>query len=163
MPVNALPDSFSGTLAGGDAVQSALARLRSIDGLVAACLVEPDSAHVLETVVVVEDAGAGSASGDTSAGQRGVGAATVAAGASDIMQVIGLMTSSLGDPDDLEEVIITLGRHHHLITPLPQAGADGLLVVVTLNRARTNLALARQQLRALGPLLEIATEPDRVS
>ena len=145
--MNALPDSFSVTLTGGDAVQSALARLRSIDGLVAACLVEPDSAQVLETVVAVDDAD--------------VAAATVAAGASDILQVIGLMTAGLGDPDELEEVIITLGRHHHLITPLPAAGADGLLVVLTLNRARTNLALARQQLRGIGPLLATATEAHR--
>jgi hypothetical protein len=70
--------------------------------------------------------------------------------------VIGLMTASLGDPDELEDVIITLGRRHHLITPMSTAGADGILIVVTLDRARTNLAMARQQLRALGPLLDSA-------
>jgi hypothetical protein len=84
-------------------------------------------------------------------------AATVAAGASDVIQVIGLMTASLGDPDEVEDVIITLGRRHHLITPLPTAGADGLILVVTLDRSATNLALARRQLHALGPLLETAT------
>jgi predicted regulator of Ras-like GTPase activity (Roadblock/LC7/MglB family) len=124
---------------GENVVRQTLARLHSIDGLISAALVEPDSAHVLET-----------RTGDRVA-------ATVAAGASDVIQVIGLMTASLGDPDELEDVIITLGRRHHLITPLPTAGADGLILVVTLDRSATNLALARRQLRALGPLLEIAT------
>lgn len=130
---------------GENVVRQTLARLRSINGLISAALVEPDSAHVVET---------------TSAGPT---ATTVAAGASDVFQVISLMTASLGDPDELEDVIITLGRRHHVITPLPAAGANGLILVVMLDRARTNLALARQQLRALGPLLEAATVPSRVS
>ena len=137
---------------GGDAVQQALAELRSIHGLITASLVEPDSAQVLETVVAANNADVPAGSGDASA--------TVAVGASDVIQVIDLMAASLGEPDELEDVIITLGRRHHLITPLPAAGANGLIMVVTLDRARTNLALARQQLRALGPLLEVA--PSRV-
>lgn len=143
---------------GANAVHKTLARLRSIHGLMTASLVEPDSAHVLETV--------GFSNTGTAENPPGSGAAaatTVAAGASDVIQVVGLMAASLGDSDDLEDVIITLGRCHHLITPLPAAGADGLILVVTLDRARTNLALARQQLRALGPVLEAATAPSRVS
>jgi hypothetical protein len=139
---------------GEDAVYRALSRLRSIHGLVAAFLIEPDSAHVLETVVAGSDPDAAIAAGASSA---------VAAGASDVVQVIGLMAAGLGEPDDLEDVIITLGRRHHLITPLPGAGTDGLLVVVTLDRARTNLAMARQQLRALGPLLESPSTPSHAS
>jgi hypothetical protein len=143
----------------GDAVQAALARLRSIDGLTTACLVEPNSAHVIDTLIIdppVVDTltvGDGDPSPADGAASAFVVAGTVAAGASDVVQVVELMTSSLGAAEQLEEVIITLGRHHHLITPLPQAGADGLLIVLTLDRSRTNLALARQQLRALGPLL----------
>lgn len=155
MPPNALPGSGG---VPGDAVQTALARLRTIDGLTTACLVEPNSAHVIDTLVIDPPVVAGPSAGDGDPGPAGVASAfaagTVAAGASDVVQVVELMTSSLGEAEQLEEVIITLGRHHHLITPLPQAGADGLLIVVTLDRARTNLARARQQLRALGPLLE---------
>lgn len=136
---------------GENSVHRTLSRLRSIHGLVTASLVEPDSAHVLETVVAGSDAATEATS------------TTVAAGASDVVQVIGLMAAGLGQPDELEDVIITLGLRHHLITPLPEAGSDGLLIVLTLDRARTNLALARQQLRALGPLLIAATVPGRVS
>ena len=139
---------------GDNAVQQTLARLRSIQGLVTASLVEPGSAHVLETVVAGGDPDA------TTVESRSV---TVAAAASDVVQVIDLMAAGLGEPDELEDVIITLGRRHHLITSIPQAGTDGLLIVVTLDRTRTNLAMARQQLRALGPLLEAATAADRVS
>lgn len=141
---------------GENAVHQTLSRLRSINGLVTATLVEADSAHVLETVVIGSDAEASPTAGDPAA-------TTVAAAASDVVQVIGLMAASLGEPDELEDIIITLGRRHHLITPVPAAGIDGLIMVVTLDRARTNLAMARQQLRALGPLLEAATAPSRVS
>jgi hypothetical protein len=138
---------------GTDAVRQALERLRTINGLVTACLVEPDSAQVLEIVVGAEaDAGPSGATGDPAV-------ITVAAGASDVVQVIGLMIASLGEPDDLEDVTIALGRRYHLIVPQPTVGADGMLVVLTLDRARTNLALARQQLRALGPLL-LGPEPE---
>jgi hypothetical protein len=144
---NTLASSVSAIRAGADAVHRALTRLRSIDGLVTACLVEPDSAHVLDTII--GDAGTPSASGQATA--------TIAAGASDVIQVIALMSSTLGEPDELEDVVITLGRRHHLITPLRTSGANGLLIVVTLDRAGTNLALARQQLRALGSVLESET------
>ena len=159
MPVNSPPAPLGVPSGGSDAVHAVLARLQGLDGLVTACLVEPDSAFVLDTVV-------GKPTADADAGvdvnDNGALAATISAAASDVVQVIGLMTSSLGDPDELEDVTITFGRRHHLITPLPEAGVDGLLVVVTLDRARTNLALARQQLRALGPLLKHATQPTAI-
>lgn len=159
MPVNP-PSATLGMPAGGsDAVRAVLARLQGIDGLVTACLVEPDSAFVLDTVVGKPTSDADSVV-DTTGGEAA--AATISAAASDVVQVIGLMTSSLGDPDELEDVTITFGRKHHLITPLPEAGVDGLLVVVTLDRARTNLALARQQLRSLGPLLQQVTQPSAI-
>jgi hypothetical protein len=142
---------------GEDVVQQTLAGLRSIHGLITASLVEPDSAHVLETVA------AGQSLDDATPNSGSATARTVASGASDVIQVIGLMAANLGEPDELEDVIITLGRRHHLISPLPAAGSDGLIMVVTLDRERTNLALARQQLRALGPLWETATTPSRVS
>ncbi|MCE0540614.1 hypothetical protein LWF15_34480 [Kineosporia rhizophila] len=157
--MNAPPASLGVPSGGSDAVHAVLARLQSLDGLVTACLVEPDSAFVLDTVVgkPANDADSGADVSD-----QGAFAATISAAASDVVQVIGLMTSSLGDPDELEDVTITFGRRHHLITPLPEAGVDGLLVVVSLDRARTNLALARQQLRALGPLLRHATQPPAI-
>lgn len=134
-----------------DALQSALARLRSIDGLVSAGLVEPDSAHVLEMVDAATTPG--SAPGPRPESQ------IVAAGACDLVQVVALMSAGLGENDDLEEVVVTLGRHHHVVTPLPSAGVNGLLLVVRLDRARTNLARARQQLRAAIPLLQQASGP----
>jgi len=127
-----------------NAVQEALHRLGGVTGLVSASLVEPSSGHVLETVH--GDAGDPGPTGRAAA-------ATLAAGASDVVQVLRLMTASLGAADDVEDVIVTLGRHHHVVRPLPEAGVAGLFVVVTLDRTGTNLALARRQLRALGPAL----------
>jgi hypothetical protein len=132
------------TVAPVNAVKETLGRLGEVTGLVSASLVEPGSGHVLETVH--GDAGDPGPTGRSAA-------ATVAAGASDVVQVLRLMTASLGAADDVEDVIVTLGRYHHVIRPLPEAGVDGLFVVVTLDRAGTNLALARRQLRALEPAL----------
>jgi hypothetical protein len=126
-----------------DAVHDALDQLRSVAGLVGACLVEPASGQVIDSVI--GDAGQPGAMGDTAV-------AVVAAGAGDIVEVVRLMTASLGDPDDVEDVIVTLGRHHHIVRALPEAGVDGLFVALTLDRSRTNLALARRQVRALDPV-----------
>jgi hypothetical protein len=136
-----------------NSVQETLGRLAAMDGLVSASLVEPGSGHVLETVLGAGGAGgAVGAVGETGPPDR-TAAAIVAAGASDVVQVLRMMTATLGDADDVEDVIVTLGRRHHLVRPLPEAGVDGLFVVLTLDRGRTNLALARRQLRALGPAL----------
>ena len=145
------------SVADTDAVRRALSRLRTIDGLVTVCLVEPDSAQVLEIVVGADaDPVVAGAVTDPSA-------VTVAAGASDVVQVIGLMTSSLGEPDELEDVTIALGRRYHLIVPQREVGADGVIIVLTLDRARTNLALARQQLRSFGPLLASVDDAGHVA
>jgi len=123
-----------------DAVHETLLRLRSVVGLVSACLVEPDSGHVLDTVI-------GDAAPPGAEAEHAV--AIVAAGASDVVQVVRLMAAGLGDPDEVEDVIVTLGHHHHIVRTLPDAGVDGLFVAMTLDRARTNLALARRQVRAI--------------
>jgi hypothetical protein len=161
MPMKTFTPAGDGPISGNDAVHAALDRWRSIDGLIAACLVEPDSAQVLDSFVV-GDPGVSPDEVKHPSEER-LSSDTIAAGASDVVQVVELMTSSLGVAEQLEEVIITLGRHHHLITPIPSAGSDGVLIVVTLDRQRTNLALARQQLRALNPLLDVGTGPGRVS
>jgi len=127
----------------GDVVHEGLTRLAAMDGLVSACLVEIETGHVLDTLIGSSSAGQDASWSDANAARM------VAAGASDIVHVIRLMTSSLGGPDGLEDVIVTLGQHHHILRPLPRAGIDGLLVVVTLDRTATNLALARRQLRGV--------------
>lgn len=126
--------------AGEDVVRASLGRLRAMNGLISACLVEPGSGQVLETVM-------GEPPGDAA---RERAAALVAAAGSDILHVIRLLSASLGDSDDVADVIITVGDRHHLLRPLPAAGVDGLFVVVTLDRDQTNLALARRQLQTIG-------------
>ena len=129
-----------------DALRGSLLPLTGLAGLVRASLVETGSAHVLDTVR--GDAGPAD---DPPAGPEEGPADLVAAAAADVVQVLRMMTAGLGGPDDLEDVVVTLGRHHHLVRVLPGAGADGLFLLVTLDRSRTNLALARRQLRTVDP------------
>src|SRR5262245_26819132 len=188
MSVNAVPGSAPAPGPGADAVRDALARLRALDGLISVSLVDPDTAQVLATVVPdgvnprpdrVSDHDGGSGPtpvtsadrADNDGSDEGPGrrppAVLVGAAATDVVQVISLMTATLGEPDEIEDVIVTLGNRHYLITPLPTSGVNGLLVVATLDRQKTNLALARRQLRTLGPLLlpnnALAAESGHVS
>ena len=126
-----------------DALRGSLLQLKAVAGLVSASLVELESAHVLDTVHGEADPGPDEPPGGA--------AAVVAAAASDVVHVLRLMTATLAGPDDLEDVVITLGRRHHLVRVLPGAGADGLFLLVTIDRSRTNLALARRQLRTVDP------------
>jgi hypothetical protein len=53
-----------------------------------------------------------------------------------------LKTLSLND--QIEDILITLGKQYHLLRPL--SSNDALFIYVALDRKRANLALARHQL-----------------
>jgi hypothetical protein len=48
--------------------------------------------------------------------------------------------------DQIEDILITLGRQYHLLRPL--ATNDALFIYLALDRSRANLALARHMLSA---------------
>jgi hypothetical protein len=115
-----------------NAMEQALKGVPRVDGMVGATLVESSTGRVVGAIPVRPE-------GDT---------AVVAAAATDLVHVLGLMTANLAAADDLEELIITLRGHLHLVRPLDVAGHDGVFLLVTLDRSRANLALARHQLHA---------------
>ncbi|HEY3978212.1 MAG TPA: hypothetical protein VGM79_13125 [Streptosporangiaceae bacterium] len=73
--------------------------------------------------------------------------AAVAAGAADIVSVLTLLGSQLGDEDGLEDVMVTFGSRFHLIRHLRAASAQPVVLLVVLDRSRANLALARREIR----------------
>lgn len=114
-------------------VRSLLRRVERIDGVLAACVVDPATGTVL---------------GDTE--QRSeISVPVVAAGATDLLQVLTLMTANLALGGEVEDAVITLTKHVHLMRTLPVGPDQGLLLVVTLDRPRTNLAMAQRELRDL--------------
>lgn len=113
------------------AVEDALRQIAHIDGLVGASLVEVGTGSVLATVT----------QGDALDPQ------IAAAGATDVVQAMQLMTAGLGLGDDLEDVIVTLTSRYHIIRMLGGSGAGRLFLVVSLDRSRTNLAMAHREIR----------------
>ncbi len=112
-------------------VEAMLAPLKRIGGFVLASLVDADSGMVHGAVR--ED--------------DGMNVPVASAGAADVVGVLSLMTSRLALPGDLEDVIVTLGSHYHLIRVLPPTPAGQLILLVTLDRPRANLAMALREVR----------------
>lgn len=111
--------------------EAVLAQVRQIDGFVLACLIDASTGMVLGRVQDGDD----------------MDPAVAAAGAADVANVLTLMTGELAATGDLEDVIVTLSSHYHLIRLLrPRPGAQFLLLVV-LQRPPANLAMAHRELR----------------
>ena len=104
-----------------------------IEGILSALVVDASTGHVLTTLRI---AGADDA-------------AIVAAAATDMMHVVSLMTAHLAADDDLEEFILTLSGHHHMVRPLAAPERECLFLLVSFDREQVNLALARHHLQAL--------------
>ncbi|MFJ5234076.1 hypothetical protein ACIQBJ_29745 [Kitasatospora sp. NPDC088391] len=57
--------------------------------------------------------------------------------------------------DGIEDILVTLTGQYHLIRPLTTAGGRGLFLYLALARNRSNLAMARHQLKRIESTLEV--------
>jgi hypothetical protein len=108
-------------------------RIRQIDGFLLACLVDGTSGMMMGSV---------QEQGDLSVPVAG-------AGACDVVNVLSLMTGELALKGDLEDVIVTLTSHYHLIRKLEIGSSGPLVLLVTLDKPQTNLAMALREVRDL--------------
>ena len=108
-------------------IKDSLAKLNVIDGFVGAALVDSESGMLL--------------------GQEGGGPLNLevaAAGNPEVVRAKRKTMSSLALKDQIEDILITLGRQYHLIRPL--RSRTTLFFYVALDRQRANLAMARLSL-----------------
>lgn len=111
-----------------------LSRVGRIDGFLLGCIIDASTGTVLGSARDQHD-------------QQDLNLPVAAAGAADVANVISLMAADLATDGGLEDVIITMSGHYHLIRQFSPAPKLQFLLLVVLDRARANLAMALRELR----------------
>jgi hypothetical protein len=113
-------------------VDTALKEAMQIEGALGAALVDYDSGMAL----------------GSSGGGKFLNLEVAAAGNTEVVRAKMRTMSSLGLSDEIEDILITLGRQYHLIRLLNLKGAS-LFLYLVLDRSRANLAMARFHLKRI--------------
>ena len=108
-----------------------LAPVTEIDGFALACFVDASTGMVLASLQE----------------QDGISLPTAAAGAADIANVVSLLAAQLALEDGPEDVMVTFRDHFYVIRPVRPDPGRQILLLVILDRLRTNLAMARRGIR----------------
>jgi hypothetical protein len=106
-------------------MNESLSALLSIDGALCGAVVDSNSGMMLG-----------------SAGQ-GLDLEVAAAGNTEVVRSKMKTMKALNLKDEIEDILITLGKQYHVIRPV--AKAPGLFVYLVLDKSRANLALARRK------------------
>ncbi|MER5399301.1 hypothetical protein AB0D33_03565 [Streptomyces sp. NPDC048404] len=78
-----------------------------------------------------------------------------AAGNTDVVRAKVRTMEHLGLKSKIEDVLITLENQYHVIRPLTGRNGNGLFLYLVLNKATSNLAMARHQLARIESELEV--------
>ena len=116
-------------------LKESLDELRKIDGAQAVSLVDYNSGMLLG------EAGSG------------IDMEVAAAGNTEVIRAKLKATNSLKLNDSIEDILISLGKAYHILRPV--ASKPGLFFYVVLDRAKSNLALARRKVLDVESGLEI--------
>ncbi len=102
--------------------------LKGLDGYIASAIVDSDSGLALAM------------DGDN------IDLDLAAAGNTEVLRAKRRVAASLGLNDNIEDILITLGKQYHLLRPLERNPA--LFIYVVLDRKKANLAMARHSLKS---------------
>jgi hypothetical protein len=116
-----------------------LKEMMGIDGAIGAVVVDYSSGMALGAL----------------GGSKELDLQVAAAGNTEVVKAKMRTMDSLGMKDSIEDILITLGGQYHLIRPMTGRGGKGLFLYLALDRGRSNLAMARHQLRGVEGKLEI--------
>ena len=76
-------------------------------------------------------------------------------GATDVVRAKMRTMEHLGLKGQIEDILITLSDQYHLIRLISGRGGNGLFLYLVLDAKRSNLAMARHQLRSIENDLEV--------
>lgn len=113
--------------------------MTSIEGVLGVALVDYSSGMALGTL----------------GGSKDLDLSVASAGNTDVVRAKVRTMEQLGLKDEIEDILITLGSQYHLIRLLKGRGNNGLFLYLALDKARSNLAMARHQLRRVEDQLDV--------
>ncbi len=106
-------------------ITESLEKIQRIDGFLGAALVDSESGMTL----------------GMNGGGPNLNLEIAAAGNTEVVRAKRKTVKNLNLRDDIEDILITLGKQYHLIRPL--RSRPGVFFYVALDRTRANLAMAR--------------------
>ena len=115
-------------------IETALKEAMTIDGVLGVALVDWDSGMSLGSL----------------GGGKYLDLDVAAAGNTEVVRSKMRTLTSLRINDTIEDILITLTKQYHLIRPLKSNTSDqGLFLYLALDRSKSNLALARHNLKRI--------------
>ncbi|WP_405848212.1 hypothetical protein [Streptomyces sp. NBC_01518] len=91
----------------------------------------------------------------TLGGSKSLDLTVAAAGNTDVIRAKVRTMEQLGLKGQIEDILITLDSQYHLIRLVTGRNGNGLFLYLVLDKGRSNLAMARHQLKRVEAAIEI--------
>lgn len=114
-----------------------LSPLSQTDGFIGACLVDMDSGMALAKV-----------------GGGNIDLELAASGNAEVIKAKRRVAGALKLNDQIEDILITLGRQYHVLRPLDRN--EKMFLYMVLDRGKANLAMARHELKSFEKSLDFS-------